>query len=89
MKAPDEGRFTARTVEGTVMDDMKETIVLPSFDAKTAATCRDAIGTVLLDPKVALQLHHFVKSIAQLHCQNYFHNFEQLLPSCPYLRNSI
>ena len=59
---------------GTVMDEVKEIIALPEFDAKAAKNQQDP-RTVVLDKAVVDQLHNYVSVIASLYREDVpFHN---------------
>jgi class 3 adenylate cyclase len=63
-------------IEGnTVLDEVKEIIALPEFDAK-AAIRQDTPDSIALGPEVCLQLHEYVSHIAAMYQDNPFHNFE-------------
>lgn len=58
----------------TVIDEVKEVIALPKFDAKAVKNQQDA-RTVTLDTKVTEQLHNYVTVIASLYRPDVpFHN---------------
>lgn len=60
---------------GTVLDEVKEVIALPQFDAKAAKNQQDP-KTVELDKAVVDQLHNYVTVIASLYHEDVpFHNF--------------
>ena len=57
------------------LDEVKEAIIMPEFDAETAA----AIGEhkqIELNPQVISELREYVATIASLYRDNPFHNFE-------------
>ncbi|CAB9514914.1 Receptor-type guanylate cyclase gcy [Seminavis robusta] len=61
---------------GTVIDEVKEVIALPKFDAKAARNQQDP-RTIQLDKEVTDQLHNYVTVIASLYRSEVpFHNFE-------------
>jgi hypothetical protein len=60
---------------GCVLDEVKEIIELPEFDA-VAARKQEGLATVELESTVATQLHEYVSCIAAMYKQNPFHNFE-------------
>jgi Adenylate and Guanylate cyclase catalytic domain len=70
---------TAASVDGsrcgtTVIDEVKEVIALPKFDAKAVKSQQDA-RTVNLDKEVTEQLHNYVTVIASLYRPDVpFHN---------------
>ena len=59
----------------TVLDEVKEIIHLPEFDAEAGRHQVDA-DSVELPRSVTDQLHQYVSSIAVLYLENPFHNFE-------------
>ena len=59
----------------TVLDEVKEVIRLPSFDAKSFKGHVDP-ASIELDAKVMSQLKRYVTIIAAMYRQNPFHNFE-------------
>ena len=63
-----------RTNGLTVLDEVEEIIVLPEFDSsKNAVTDTKSI---VLDPKVEMQLYEYVTALASMYRKNPFHNFE-------------
>lgn len=70
--SPDNGGVTVRTV----IDEVKEVIALPKFDAKAARNQQDP-RSIQLDKDVTEQLHNYVAVIASLYRTEVpFHNFE-------------
>ena len=62
---------------GTPIDEVKEIIHLPKFDARAAKNQQDP-KTIELDKQVVEQLHNYVTVIASLYrAEVPFHNFEQ------------
>jgi hypothetical protein len=62
----------------TVLDEVKEIIVLPEFDADANRRKADAFAgdSVELPENVSAQLRQYVSNIAALYLDNPFHNFE-------------
>jgi len=60
---------------GTVLDEVKEIIALPDFDDNIAPSILDYEAIQLSDIVVS-QLRDYIHSIAMLHKNNPFHNFE-------------
>jgi Adenylate and Guanylate cyclase catalytic domain/3'5'-cyclic nucleotide phosphodiesterase len=60
---------------GIVLDEVKEIIELPDFDATSFRNISDISG-IILDPVVIEQIHQFVTAIATMYPENPFHNFE-------------
>jgi class 3 adenylate cyclase len=60
---------------GMVLDEVKEIITLPTFDAKVAEKQQNT-NEVQLDPAVVQQLNDYVMKIAGMYRDNPFHNFE-------------
>jgi hypothetical protein len=71
---PYEERFSTENGSSTI-DEVREIIKLPRFN-KAAAMKQEDPETVVLDPKVAQQLHSYVCNIAAIYRDNPFHNFE-------------
>jgi hypothetical protein len=59
--------------DGMVINEVKEVILLPPFDA-SAQIMEDT--SQKLDAEIVKQLHDYVHSIAELYIKNPFHNFE-------------
>jgi class 3 adenylate cyclase len=59
----------------TVLDEVREIIALPKFDAEAAEKQKDA-ESIEIDEKVFAQLSSYVSSIAAMYRDNPFHNFE-------------
>jgi hypothetical protein len=59
----------------TVIDEVKEIIHLPEFDA-AALKNQQNLDTIELDPEVSSQLRNLVTSIAMMYKANPFHSFE-------------
>jgi hypothetical protein len=72
--SPDEARFSTENGSSTI-DEVREIIKLPRFN-KAAAMKQEDPENVVLDPKVAQQLHSYVCNIAAIYRDNPFHNFE-------------
>jgi hypothetical protein len=60
---------------GNVLDEVKEIIDLPKFDA-AAAHYREDLASIELKPTILAQLHEYVSCIAAMYNRNPFHNFE-------------
>ena len=60
----------------TCLDEVKEVIRLPKFDARTAAIRSSDSNMVTIKPVVLEQLREFVFTIACMYKDNPFHNFE-------------
>ena len=60
---------------GTVIDEVKEIIELPNFNAKFFKN-HESTSTIELGELVEQQLHAFLRSIASMYRDNSFHNFE-------------
>jgi class 3 adenylate cyclase len=58
-----------------VLDEVKEIIELPQFDAKAAKNQLD-IDSIELDARVPMQLEEYVMTIGSGYRENPFHNFE-------------
>ena len=69
------GQFPAQEQGKTVIDEVKEIIHLPEFDAEVAENQQDP-SDVVLDEGVMDELRAFVGTIATLYRENPFHNFE-------------
>jgi class 3 adenylate cyclase len=65
---------TSKTGE-TVLDEVRDIIALPKFDAKSAEKQYD-VESIEIDEKVIAQLSNYVTSIAAMYQDNPFHNFE-------------
>jgi class 3 adenylate cyclase len=63
------------TSGATVLDEVKETITLPRFDAN-AAKQESHPEDILLESVVQKELHDYVTTVAMLYRENPFHNFE-------------
>lgn len=62
--------------EGTTcMDEVKEVIHMPKFDAKRAHG--DDFKRIQIDAGILQELGDYVTGIAKMYKQNPFHNFEQ------------
>jgi class 3 adenylate cyclase len=59
----------------TIIDEVKETITLPRFDAE-AARHESRPEDIVLGAAVESELHDYVTAIAMLYRENPFHNFE-------------
>jgi hypothetical protein len=66
---------SSSTIGKTVLDEVREIIALPKFDAD-AAEKQDDVDDIEIDEKVIDQLSSYVSSIAALYQDNPFHNFE-------------
>jgi len=60
---------------GTVLDEVKEIIQLPAFDAELVSRQQDP-NSIELEYEISTQLHDFVHEIAEAYHHNPFHNFE-------------
>lgn len=68
--------FTLASSAGeTVLDEVREIVELPEFDAKALHKQQDP-ETIELGPEVRKQLQQYVLSIASMYKGNPFHNFE-------------
>jgi 3'5'-cyclic nucleotide phosphodiesterase len=68
--------FTLASSEGeTVLDEVREIVELPEFDAKAFHKQEDP-ETIELGAEVKKQLQQYVLSIASMYNENSFHNFE-------------
>jgi len=69
--------FSRASADGnTVIDEVKEVIELPLFNAQAAKVQKDP-SEIKLDPKVSQQLHEYITLIASMYRQEVpFHNFE-------------
>ena len=63
---------------GTVLEEVREIITLPKFDAKVYRN-HDDPDSVQLSDDVLQQLHDYVSTIATLYRDNPFHNVSQIL----------
>jgi hypothetical protein len=61
--------------EGTVLDEVKDIIMLPKFDSSVFAN-PIVSNSFSLDPIVVSELHEFVSVLADMYRNNPFHNFE-------------
>ncbi|KAL7564170.1 hypothetical protein ACA910_021144 [Epithemia clementina (nom. ined.)] len=68
-------QFAPQDDEMMVLDEVKEIIQLPAFDAVVVENQEDP-GSIVLDPQVTDQLKDFVGTVALLYHNNPFHNFE-------------
>jgi class 3 adenylate cyclase len=59
----------------TIIDEVKETITLPRFDAE-AARHESRPEDIVLGQEVESELHDYVTTIAMMYRENPFHNFE-------------
>jgi class 3 adenylate cyclase len=59
----------------TIIDEVKETITLPRFDAE-AARHESRHEDIVLGPEVESELHDYVTTIAMMYRENPFHSFE-------------
>jgi hypothetical protein len=59
----------------TVIDEVRDIIALPKFDAKAAAKHLE-VESINIDEKVVAQLSNYVTSVAAMYRDNPFHNFE-------------
>merc|ERR1711988_986588 len=71
----DESVHNSHERVGTVLDEVKEVITLPEFNARAANKSGD-YEFLELPEAVSRQLHEYVRSIAGLYRNNPFHNFE-------------
>jgi class 3 adenylate cyclase len=60
---------------GSILDEVKEIIELPGFDA-VAACNEECLASIELESTFASQLHEYVSCIAAMYKPNPFHNFE-------------
>jgi class 3 adenylate cyclase len=60
---------------GSVLDEVKEIIELPGFDA-VAARKQEGVASIELESTVTAQLHEYVNCIAAMYKPNPFHNFD-------------
>jgi hypothetical protein len=60
----------------TVLDEVKEIITLPNFNAKSAELRKKDSATTQLNDDVVQQLREYVANVAALYRCNPFHNFE-------------
>jgi class 3 adenylate cyclase len=60
---------------GSVLDEVKEIIELPEFDA-VAASNQKGLASIELESTVTAQVHEYVSCIASMYNPNPFHNFE-------------
>jgi class 3 adenylate cyclase len=67
-----ESDVTSSLSQQTVLDEVKETIHLPTFSGQIA----NDPGDVELDPVVLDQLEDYVSAVASMYRDNPFHNFE-------------
>ena len=68
--------FSLRFDQGeTVLEEVKEIIELPVFQAMSTLSASD-LDAIDLGKDVELQLHSFVSKIAGMYLSNPFHNFE-------------
>lgn len=68
---------TERANGTTVLDEVKETISLPAFNARAASREVDP-SQIDLGSQVEKELRHYVSTIAALYNDNPFHNFEHV-----------
>ena len=57
------------------LDEVKEIIHLPDFDARAAARQNEDLSKVDLGPNVIRQLRTFITTVASMYRPNHFHNF--------------
>lgn len=69
------GTGTTQTTGTTVLDEVKEIITLPNFDAALATEQIDP-ESIDLDDDVEEQLRAYITTIASMYRDNPFHNFE-------------
>jgi hypothetical protein len=72
---PDFVAQSSSNMGQTVLDEVRDIITLPKFDAKSAEKQED-IELIEIDEKVIAQLGIYVTSIAAMYKDNPFHNFE-------------
>ena len=75
ISGPDSFEYEVRQFGGsnsTVIDEVKEIITLPPFDAK-AASSQEEPDSVVLDKAVVDQLYDFVDNVAGMYRENEFH----------------
>ncbi|CAB9509228.1 Receptor-type guanylate cyclase gcy [Seminavis robusta] len=68
-------RKNLKAREGPVLDEVKDILALPQFDAKIFKNSIDP-DSVSISPRVHQQLKLYVTKIAELYRPNSFHNFE-------------
>jgi hypothetical protein len=73
-REPDKEFVIARKGQ-TVIDEVKEIINLPCFDAKSASR-RQSIDAFELEPRIFDELRSFVTNVSFMYKDNPFHNFE-------------
>lgn len=56
------------------MDEVKEVIHMPNFDARNAIG--DEYKTIRIDPEIIQDLSAYVAGVAKMYRHNPFHNFE-------------
>jgi class 3 adenylate cyclase len=66
---------TSSTARLTVLDEVRDIVALPKFDAKKAEKLED-VESIEIDEKVFAQLSSFVSNISGMYQDNPFHNFE-------------
>ena len=76
-------KFHLKVGEGLVVDEVKEIIDLPAFDAEAAESQRDP-DMVELPDNVVRQLRSFITLVAGMYHDHAFHNFEVCAISGPY-----
>jgi len=69
-----EGDFSLKNGR-TCLDEVKEIIELPEFNAEAARNQQDPDG-IVLDERVRAQLRGYIVAIAMMYQENAFHNFE-------------
>lgn len=68
-------RKTLHAKRGPVLDEVKDILALPQFDASTFKKNVDP-DSIMISPRVHQQLARYVAKIAALYRENPFHNFE-------------
>jgi class 3 adenylate cyclase len=67
---------TSTTKASTVLDEVKEVIRLPNFNARCAKNLRNYSDTIVLNDGIEDELREYVMRIARMYRKNPFHNFE-------------
>jgi hypothetical protein len=76
LQSPSDETVPWNRPEGqTVLEEVREIITLPQFDAEAAKKQEDP-EKMVLDPAVKDQLHEYVSTLAAMYRDNPFHNYE-------------
>ncbi|CAB9519313.1 Receptor-type guanylate cyclase gcy [Seminavis robusta] len=75
LSAPDDEVKLERPDGQTVLEEVREIITLPKFDASAAKKQEDP-EKMELDPLIKEQLHDYVSTLASYYRDNPFHNYE-------------